>query len=180
MLFDDDDEFLETGLCSAESLHYAWPNFLLLNSRNALMNGTETSEISIWGEVPVPGSLTKGVINRHPFFLWPLPNWPSEGLSQQAVLGLSAVLCIPQPCYLPHFLGKQGAHGCGAVEQLPKSKVWRTVYYSLTKRKNTTKDSQTSVPNRYKMSLQLQGFRHGLNIFKNVCIKNSDVLKHWA
>lgn len=36
MLFDYDDEFLETELCSAESLHYAWPNFLLLNSKNAL------------------------------------------------------------------------------------------------------------------------------------------------
>lgn len=50
MLFDDDDEFLETELCSAESLHYAWPNFLLLNSRNALVSCAETSEISIWGE----------------------------------------------------------------------------------------------------------------------------------
>lgn len=52
MLFDDDDEFLETELCSAESLHYAWPSFPLLNSRNALVSGTETSEISIWGEYP--------------------------------------------------------------------------------------------------------------------------------
>lgn len=118
MLFDDDDELLETELCSAESLHYAWPNFLLLNFRNALLNSTETSEISIWGEALLPGSLTKGVINTYPFFLWPLPNWPSEGLSQQAALELSAVLCIPQPCYLPHYLpcfpGKQGAHSSWA------------------------------------------------------------------
>lgn len=52
MLFDDDDAFLETELCSAESLHYAWPSFPLLNSRNALVSSTETSEISIWGEHP--------------------------------------------------------------------------------------------------------------------------------
>lgn len=47
MLFDDDDEFLETELCSVELLHFAWPSFPLFNSRNALVSSIETSEISI-------------------------------------------------------------------------------------------------------------------------------------
>lgn len=131
MLFDDDDEFLETELCSAESLHYAWPNILLLNSRNALLNSTETSEISIWGEVPLPGNLTKGVINPHLFFLWPLPNWPSEGLSPQASLELSAVLCIPQPCYLHVSRESKGLKATELSAPTPKVQIVENSLWQL-------------------------------------------------
>ena len=164
MLFNDDDEFLETELCSAESLHYAWPHFLLLNSRNTLVSSTETSEISIWGEGPLPESLMKGVINPHPFFLWLHPNWPSKGLSQQASLGISAVLCIPQQRYLPCFSKEQKANSCWS--QWANSQTIENSLLQLHQKEKQTKPrTQSSVPNRYKMSLQFQGLKQDLNFF---------------
>lgn len=114
------------------------------------------------------------------FSCGPFQTDPQKGFLSRLFWGSQQSCAFHSRAICPTSWGSKGLRLWSSVEQLPKSKVWRTVYYSPTKRKNITKDSQTSAPNRYKMSLQLQGFRHGLNIFKNVCIKNSDVLKHWA
>lgn len=80
MLFDDDDAFLETELCSAESLHYAWPSFPLLNSRNALVSSTETSEISIWGEHPCQQASRRESLTLTFFFSYDsFPTDPRKG-----------------------------------------------------------------------------------------------------
>lgn len=175
MLFDDDDEFLETELCSAASLHYAWPRFLLLNSRNALVSSTETAEISIWGEAPLPASLTKGVLNPHPFFLWLLPNWPSEGLSQQASLGFPSVLRIPQQRYLPCFPQKQGANSCWAQWANSQSPNDGKQFITTPPKGKNKPDQglQSLIDTKWASA---PGTQTGFKLFWNVCIKNSDIL----
>lgn len=170
MLFDDDDEFLETELCSAESLHYVWPCFLLLDSRNALVSSTETSEISIWGKVPLPASRKKGVINPHPLFLWLLPNWPSEGLSQWAVLQFSAAFHSSATC-CPSWESK----GRVATELSGPTPKVQTMGKNLLQLYLEEKQNQGlslwSAPNQCKRSLQLQGLKQNLNILEMFILK---------
>lgn len=148
-------------LCSAESLHYTWPNFLLLSSRNAPVSSTETSEISIWGEVPLPTSLMKGVINPHPFFLWLLPNWPSEGPSLQAAW-FSAVPCVPSRAIFCEFSGptpKAQTAECSLPQPQQKEKQNQVL----------TGFSPWLIWNEPTALVSQRGFK----LFWDACIKNS-------
>ena len=148
-------------LCSAELLHYAWPNFLLLNSRNALVSSTETSEISIWGEVPLPTSLMKGVINPHPFFCGSFQTDPQKGL-----------LCRrPGSQLSPVFLAELSS--MSSAGQLPKPRLRSAVCHNPSKRKNKNQVLTGFSPWLTWNELTALMSQRGFKLFRDACIKNS-------
>lgn len=63
--------------------------------------------------------------------------------------------CVPQQHYLP----------------TPQVQTMQNSLLQPHQKENETKDSQSSVPHRHKMSLQLQGFKQGLNFFEMFSLK---------
>lgn len=147
MLFDDDDAFLETELCSAESLHYAWPSFPLLNSRNALVSSTETSEISIWGEHPCQQASRRESLTFTFFSYDSFPTDPRKGFLSRPLwsswrhsrAGLSSTLAE-----------KARGQPLGAAGPPLEVQLWRSVHYTSTMWKSKSQDWLSTVPKGYK------------------------------